>query len=199
MKVTQMPPVHAVNLVANSGNTAYGVDVITWTNVDLLSKISMDVCISASLHYKLFLTLQLSRNTSHSVTFIAYVEMYHYSKVKWPSWRLELLVNRVFLNYWSIESLFNSLFRLTTEKHQRSMSLSLCEGNPLVTSAFPTQRDSNMENVSIWRHHNMVGWGLRCGCCGCCGEGCGCCGVLWCGGYCDVVGVVEDWCSDQWV
>ena len=28
MKVTQMPPVHAANLVAISGNTAYGVDVI---------------------------------------------------------------------------------------------------------------------------------------------------------------------------
>ena len=39
MKVTQMPPVHAVNLVANSGNTAYGVDVITKTNVDLWSQI----------------------------------------------------------------------------------------------------------------------------------------------------------------
>ena len=28
MIVIQMPPVHAANLVANSGNTAYGVDVI---------------------------------------------------------------------------------------------------------------------------------------------------------------------------
>ena len=28
MEVTQMPPVYAANLVANSGNTAYGVDVI---------------------------------------------------------------------------------------------------------------------------------------------------------------------------
>ena len=28
MKVTQMPLVHVANLVANSGNTAYGVDVI---------------------------------------------------------------------------------------------------------------------------------------------------------------------------
>ena len=27
MKVTQMPPVHAANLVANSGNTAYGDSV----------------------------------------------------------------------------------------------------------------------------------------------------------------------------
>ena len=28
MKVTQMPSVHAANLVVNNGNTAYGVDVI---------------------------------------------------------------------------------------------------------------------------------------------------------------------------
>ena len=28
MKVTLMPSVHAANLVENSGNTAYGVDVI---------------------------------------------------------------------------------------------------------------------------------------------------------------------------
>ena len=28
MKVSQMPPVHAANLVVNDGNTAYGVDVI---------------------------------------------------------------------------------------------------------------------------------------------------------------------------
>ena len=33
MKVTQMPPVHAANLVANSGNTAYGVDVILNINL----------------------------------------------------------------------------------------------------------------------------------------------------------------------
>ena len=28
MKVTQKPPIHAANLVANNGKTAYGVDVI---------------------------------------------------------------------------------------------------------------------------------------------------------------------------
>ena len=28
MKVTQMPPVHAASPVANTGNAAYGVDVI---------------------------------------------------------------------------------------------------------------------------------------------------------------------------
>ena len=48
MKVIQMPPVHAANLVANIGNTAFGVDVIVgrlvvvsqviiWTNADFLS------------------------------------------------------------------------------------------------------------------------------------------------------------------
>ena len=31
MKVTQIPQVHAANLVENSGNTAYGVDVIMET------------------------------------------------------------------------------------------------------------------------------------------------------------------------
>ena len=33
MKVTQMSPVHAANLVANSGNTAYGVDVIPFAKL----------------------------------------------------------------------------------------------------------------------------------------------------------------------
>ena len=32
MKVTQMPPVHAANLVVNNGNTAYGVDVAGGTS-----------------------------------------------------------------------------------------------------------------------------------------------------------------------
>ena len=36
MKVTQMPPWHAANLVANSGNASYGVDVIN-NDINLLS------------------------------------------------------------------------------------------------------------------------------------------------------------------
>ena len=31
MKVTQMPPVHEANLVASTGSTAFGVDVIQFT------------------------------------------------------------------------------------------------------------------------------------------------------------------------
>ena len=38
MKVTQMPPVHAANLVANSGNAAFGADVIgMWNSARMLS------------------------------------------------------------------------------------------------------------------------------------------------------------------
>ena len=40
MKVTQMPPVHAANLVATSGNTAYRVDVIV---MDLQGK-PLNIC-----------------------------------------------------------------------------------------------------------------------------------------------------------
>ena len=53
-------------------------------------------------------------------------------------------------NYWSIECLFSSLLRLTTKKYLRCVLLSLCEGNPPVTSGFPTQRDCNAEYGSSW-------------------------------------------------
>ena len=43
MKVTQMPPVHAANLVANRGNTAEGVDVIT-DNKSLIVCVLFAVC-----------------------------------------------------------------------------------------------------------------------------------------------------------
>ena len=35
MKVTQMPPIHAATLVANSGNTAYGVDAWDFYSSDI--------------------------------------------------------------------------------------------------------------------------------------------------------------------
>ena len=59
-------------------------------------------------------------------------------------------------NYRSIECLFNSVFELTTKKHQRSALLSLCEGNPLMTSGFHAQRDRNAENVFIWWRHSFL-------------------------------------------
>ena len=46
-------------------------------------------------------------------------------------------------------------------KHQSSASLAFCGGNS-PTGEFPTQKDSNAENVSIWwRHHVAVAWWNR--------------------------------------
>ena len=69
--------------------------------------------------------------------------------VKWPSWHLELLLNQVFV--WHLTQ--------TDKKNQKSVLLSLCEGNPKVTGGFPTQRDSNADNAFIWwRHNEIMAW-----------------------------------------
>ena len=67
----------------------------------------------------------------------------HYGDVKW---------RHGVSNFRSIESLFKTVFGMTTEKHQRSLLRFLCERNPPVTGESPTplQRDSNAENISIW-------------------------------------------------
>ena len=39
-------------------------------------------------------------------------------------------------------------------KHERSASLTLCEGNPPVIGGFPSQRASNTESIfMLWQHH----------------------------------------------
>ena len=48
-----------------------------------------------------------------------------------------------------LECLFNSLFRLTSRKHQSPASLTLCEGNPVVTGGFRSQMVSKSESVSM--------------------------------------------------
>ena len=48
---------------------------------------------------------------------------WHYGNIKWLSWHLKLQ---------SVECVFNSLFRLTTKKHQRFTLLYLSKGNPTI-------------------------------------------------------------------
>ena len=63
---------------------------------------------------------------------------------------------------WRRECLFNSLFRLTTKKHQRSALSSLCEWNPPMTGGFPAQRYNNADIfpfddvIIIIRYANQV-------------------------------------------
>ena len=53
--------------------------------------------------------------------------------------------------------LLNRLFRRRSKKKSKLCVTGLFAGNSPVTSEFPTQRASNVENVSIrWRHHEIL-------------------------------------------
>ena len=57
-------------------------------------------------------------------------------------------------NHQSPDCLLNHLFRCRSKKTSKLRVTGLCEGNPPVTSEFPTERAINAENLSIWwRHH----------------------------------------------
>ena len=51
------------------------------------------------------------------------------------------------------------LICLLTRRSKKTSKLcitGLCEGNPLVTGGFPSQRASNMDKASIWRYHHEI-------------------------------------------
>ena len=63
------------------------------------------------------------------------------------------------------EEVFFPDLLITLQRHAKKTSklciTGLCEENSPVTSEFPAQRASNMENVSIWwRHHDNISWFL---------------------------------------
>ena len=68
----------------------------------------------------------------HKETFVT-----HYSDITWASWCLKSLATRTACSGWE------------QRKHQSSALLVLCEGNPLVTSGFPSQTASNVESISM--------------------------------------------------
>ena len=54
----------------------------------------------------------------------------------------------------SLDCLLNRMSRRRSKKTSKLRVTGLCEGNPLVTGRFSSQKASNPENVSIWwRHH----------------------------------------------
>ena len=62
-------------------------------------------------------------------------------------------------NHRHLKCLLRRLFRHRSKKTSKLCVTGLCEGNSLLTSEFPSQRASNMENVSIWwRHHENGSW-----------------------------------------
>ena len=54
------------------------------------------------------------------------------------------------------DCLLNRLFRRRSKPPSKLRITGLCGGNSLVTSEFPAQMASNMENVSIWWHHHVT-------------------------------------------
>ena len=55
-----------------------------------------------------------------------------------------------------LEYLFNSWFRrVTSNKISKLCITDPLWGNPPVTGGFPSQRASNAESVSMWRHHGQ--------------------------------------------
>ena len=57
-------------------------------------------------------------------------------------------------NHQPRDCLLNRLFRRRSKKTSKLRVTGLCEGNSPMTGEFPTQRASNLENVSIsWHHH----------------------------------------------
>ena len=69
---------------------------------------------------------------------------------QWPSWRLKSP---------ALYCLCNRLSKLRSKETPKPALLPLCERNAPVTltkGGFPSQRASNVENVSIWLRHNVV-------------------------------------------
>ena len=59
-------------------------------------------------------------------------------------------------NHQRFHCLLSCLIRCRSKETSKLRITDLSEGNPLVTGAFPSQKVSYMENVSIWwRHHGF--------------------------------------------
>ena len=63
-------------------------------------------------------------------------------------------------NHQPHDCLLNCLFTRRSKKTSKLCVTGLCEGNSPVTSEFPAQRASNVENLSIWwcRHGDKNSW-----------------------------------------
>ena len=63
-------------------------------------------------------------------------------------------------NHQPHDCLLSRVFRRRSKETSKLRTTGLCKGNSPLTGEFPTQRASNVENVSIcWRHHEAEsGW-----------------------------------------
>ena len=70
----------------------------------------------------------------------------------------EVIMGAITSNHQPHDCLLNRLFRCKSKKISKLRVTGLCAGNSPGTGEFPTQMDSNAENVSIWSsHHDLCG------------------------------------------
>ena len=62
-------------------------------------------------------------------------------------------------NHQPNDCLLKRLFRRRSKKTSKLLVTGICEGNSPVTGEFPTQRASNVENVSTWWRHHVITMG----------------------------------------
>ena len=105
----------------------------------------------------------LNYSPAHLVIFISLI----YTKIGTDWFKIHLFINMQehtlqwhhnehdgISSHQHLDCLVNRLFRHRSKKISKLCISGLCEGNPPVTSGFPSQMASNMENVPIWWHHH---------------------------------------------
>ena len=68
----------------------------------------------------------------------------------------DIIMGAMVLHYQRYDCLLNHLFWWRSKKTSKLCVTGLCAGNSAVTSEFPAQRASNVENVSIWWRHHAI-------------------------------------------
>ena len=78
----------------------------------------------------------------------------HSAYIRWSPLQWRHNEHDAISNHQPHNCLLNCLFRCRSKKTSKLRVSGLCEGYSPLTGEFPTQRASNVENVSIWwRHH----------------------------------------------
>ena len=87
---------------------------------------------------------------------LIYIMSCHYHGIK-PICTLQWCHNEhnAISNHQHLKCILNRLFRHRSKRTSNLRVTGLCEGNSTVTAEFPSQRASNVQNVSIWWGHHL--------------------------------------------
>ena len=105
MKVTQMAPVHAANLVANSGNTAYAACVTLWRQ---LQTRFWDASPRTSVQKQQLMVFSFFSSCSHQLLLIfppwlhEWINYLQFTLRRFKFWLLKFEITASFLSRWAI-------------------------------------------------------------------------------------------------